>query len=897
MKKRMRSVILASLLGVALLAVTGWAQDNKGLPKYRNPALPLNQRVEDLVGRMTLAEKVSQMQNDAAAIPRLGIPAYNWWNEGLHGVARSGYATVFPQAIGLAATWDTDLLHEVATTISTEARAKYNNAVRHNIHSIYYGLTVWSPNINIFRDPRWGRGQETYGEDPFLTSRLGVAFVTGLQGSDPNYLKVVATPKHFAVHSGPESERHRFNVNSSLYDLEDTYLPAFRSTITEAHADSTMCAYNAVDGVPACANHELLQNILRQQWGFGGYVTSDCGAITDFYSPEGHHYSPDEAHAAAAGVLAGTDTSCGTDYSALTEAVKDKLLPESAIDTAVRRLFTARFRLGMFDPPSKDPYAKIPFSVDDSPAHRALALETARKAMVLLKNENGALPLHVDVHTLAVIGPNAASLAALEGNYNAVPSHPVLPLDGMTQEFGSKTKILYAQGAPYDAQLPLPVPRTAFHPQGEASQPGLKAEYFAKSNLSGKPAMTRVDQQVDFDWNSASPAPGIPANDFGVRWTGTISAPQAGDYSFNITFAHCYPCSDRESYTVYFDGQQVAAQTTSESKPYRPSANPPFHLQFPDTKPHSIRIDYTHHSALFGAGLTLNWQPPVESLLPQAVAVAKQADAVVAFVGLSPELEGEEMPVHVEGFSGGDRTKIDLPAAQQQMLQAVEAIGKPLIVVLMNGSALAVEWAQQHAAAVLEAWYPGEAGGQAIAETLSGKNDPGGRLPVTFYASLDQLPPFTDYSMKGRTYRFFHGQPLYRFGYGLSYTHFGYSNLHLSSTSFKAGGTLTAEADVRNTGAITGDEVAELYLTPPSPSPDGLVYALKGFQRISLAPKESRHIVFKLEPRQLSEVADDGKRSVQPGRYTVAIGGGQPMGNSGDLSATFTISGTQSLSQ
>jgi len=896
MKNRMQLFILASWLGVAVLPVNGWAQDKAGPPAYRNPALPIERRVDDLVGRMTLAEKVSQMQNDAVAIPRLGIPAYNWWNEGLHGVARSGYATVFPQAIGLAATWDTGLLHQVATTISTEARAKHNEAIRHNIHSIYYGLTIWSPNINIFRDPRWGRGQETYGEDPFLTSRLGVAFVTGLQGDDPNYLKVVATPKHYAVHSGPESERHRFDVSPSLFDLQDTYLPAFRASVTEGHADSVMCAYNSIDGAPACANHGLLQNILRQQWGFQGYVTSDCGAISDFYSPEGHHYSPDQAHAAAAAVLAGTDTSCGTEYSALVKAVNDKLLPESAIDTAVKRLFTARFRLGMFDPPSKVSYARIPFSEDNSPAHRELALKSARQAMVLLKNENGVLPLRRDIQTVAVVGPNAASLAALEGNYNAVPSSPVLPVDGMLQEFGGRTKILYAEGAPYDAQLPLPVPRTAFHPSGDVAQPGLTAEYFAQSGFTGKPTMTRIDKQIDFDWNSASPAPGIPANDFGVRWTGTITAPQAGDYSFNITFAHCYPCSDRESYTVYFDGQQVATHTTDESKPYRPSTNAPFHLQFPDTKPHSIRIEYTHKSPLFGAGLTLNWQPPPGSLLPEAITAAKQADAVIAFVGLSPELEGEEMPVHVEGFSGGDRTRIDLPAAQRKMLEALAATGKPLILVLMNGSALAVDWAQQHAAAVLEAWYPGQAGGQAIAETLSGKNNPGGRLPVTFYASLNQLPPFTDYSMKGRTYRFFHGQPLYRFGYGLSYTKFGYSNLRLSSTNIKAGETLTAEADVTNTGPVAGDEVVELYITPPS-SPDGLIYALKGFQRFSLASKESRHVVFKLEPRELSGVTADGKRSVLPGRYAVAVGGDQPVQNSGDLIANFTISGTESLPQ
>ena len=891
-----RSKILTLAAALTFVAASSGAQTSKPPADYRDAAQPLNRRVEELVDRMTLPEKVSQMQNDAPAIPRLGIPAYNWWNEGLHGVARSGYATVFPQAIGLAAAWDVDLMHQVATTISTEARAKYNDAIRHGNHSIYYGLTFWSPNINIFRDPRWGRGQETYGEDPFLTGRLGVAFVTGLQGDDRNYLKVVATPKHFAVHSGPESDRHRFNVTPSLYDLEDTYLPAFRATITEGRADSAMCAYNAVDGVPDCANHELLQNILRQQWGFSGYVTSDCGAISDFYSKDGHHYSPDKAHAAAAGVLAGTDTSCGTEYAALTQAVKEKLLPESAIDKAVKRLFTARFQLGMFDPPSKVPYNRIPFSENDSPAHQALALQAARKSMVLLKDANGILPLSDSIHTLAVIGPNATSLAALEGNYNGTPSRPILPLDGIIAELGTHTKVVYAQGTPYDAQLPLPVPRTAFHPRADASEFGWKGEYFANTTFRGKPRMTRTDKQIDFDWNAASPGPGIPMANFGVRWTGTVTAPQPGEYPFNITFAQCGPCSDRESYTVYFDGQEVAARSSDEKNPWRSSANPPFTLHFIDTKPHAIRIDYTHHSPLFGAGLTLRWQPPAGSLLPEAVAAAKQADAVVAFVGLSPELEGEEMPVHVEGFAGGDRTKIDLPSAQQQMLQAVAATGKPLIVVLMNGSALAIDWAEQHAAAILEAWYPGESGGQAIAETLSGKNNPAGRLPVTFYTSSRQLPAFTDYSMRERTYRFFHGQPLYRFGYGLSYTHFAYANLHLSSTTLNAGDTLTAEVDVKNAGDRAGDEVAELYITPPTPGPEGLIYALKGFQRVSLAPNESRHLTFKLDPRRLSQVDANGKRSVPPGSYTVAVGGSQPVDNK-DLVARFVVSGNKSLPQ
>jgi beta-glucosidase len=858
---------------------------------YLNPSLPIEQRVDDLVGRMTLEEKVSQMMNGADAIPRLGVPKYDWWSEGLHGIARSGYATVFPQAIGMAASWDTDLIGNISATISTEARAKYNQAMRDNIHSIYYGLTIWSPNINIFRDPRWGRGQETYGEDPFLTSRLGVAFVEGLQGNDPRYLKTVATPKHYAVHSGPESSRHRANVDPSAHDLEDTYLPAFRATVTEGHADSVMCAYNSINGEPACANKMLLAQTLRQAWGFNGYVTSDCGAIDDFFSPEGHHFSSDAEHASASAVLAGTDTNCGDTYKALVKAVQSNLLPESAIDTAVKRLFTARFRLGMFDPASSVRYAQIPFSEVDSAPHRALSLDAAREAMVLLKND-GTLPLKRGVRTIAVVGPNAASLPALEGNYNAIPSHPVLPLDGIIQEFPS-AKILYAQGSAYVEGVPVPAPRTIFRAAPGSSKQGLTGEYFASSALSGKSVLTRVDPQVDFDWNAASPAPGVPAKDFGVRWTGTVTVPAVGDYTFGVTVTHCYPCNDRETYTIYLDDKQVASYASDEAKDSRSSSTPDFHLHFDDTRPHAFRIDYTHHAQLFGAGISLTWQPPAEPLRQEAVDAASKADVVIAFVGLSPELEGEEMPVHVAGFAGGDRTEIELPALQKTLLEALGATGKPVVVVLMNGSALAVNWAQEHASAILEAWYPGEAGGQAIAETLGGKNNPGGRLPVTFYASTSQLPSFDDYSMKNRTYRYFSGTPLYGFGYGLSYTQFSYSNVKLSSNSLNAGDTLTVEADVQNTGQRAGDEVAELYFMPPSNGVSPL-RELDGFQRLHLKPGSTQHIKFTLDPRQLSEVDTSGKRRVQPGSYSLYLGGTQPAAQA-TPSAQFTIQGTQDL--
>lgn len=887
--KPLNTSLLRLLLAMGLIGTLSSSLYAHSKLPYLDPSLPTQKRVDDLISRMTLDEKVSQMMNDSPAIPRLGIPKYDWWTEGLHGVARSP-ATLFPQAIGLAATWDVRLIGDIADTISTEARAKYNQAIRDNIHARSFGLTIWSPNINIFRDPRWGRGQETYGEDPYLTSRLGVEFVHGLQGSNPKYLKTVATPKHFAVHSGPEPERHRFNVDPSPHDLEDTYLPAFRATIVTGDADSMMCSYNAINGIPSCAN-KLLADVVRGQWGFHGYITSDCGAIRDFYSPTGHHYSPDAAHASAIAVLAGTDTDCGRAYEALPQAVNEGLISEKDIDVAVKRLFTARFRLGMFDPAGEVPFDQVPYSEVDSASHRAQALKAARESMVLLKNEKNMLPLK-DIRTIAVVGPNAVDLAALEGNYNAIPLHPVFPLDGIAAEF-PKAKVLYGQGSPYVEQLPLPVPRTALRPFEGSTKLGLTGKYFANSAFTGEPVLTRIDKQIDFDWSAASPGPGVPSNDFGVRWTGTIAVPKPGDYPMEVSLVHCNPCNDRETFTVWLDGKQVATDTTDEVSEHRSNNTPMFHLEFTDTKPHAIRLDYSHRSKLFGAGVALNWIAPVDALRERAVQLAKKADVVIAIVGLSPNLEGEEMPVHVPGFSGGDRTAINLPDPQQQLLQSLAATGKPLVVVLMNGSALAVDWAQQHAQAILEAWYPGEVGGQAIAETLDGSNDPGGKLPITFYASLDQLPPFTDYSMKNRTYRYFHGKPLYGFGFGLSYTTFDYRNVHISETNLKAGDPLTVEADVQNTGSVAGDTVAELYLIPPQNGVNPL-RELEGFRRIHLAPGESQHLKFRLGSRQLSLVDADGKRSVQPGAYTVFIGGNQPTGVMGQT-ANFTIFGAKAI--
>ena len=892
--------VAASLILAACVSIDNAAKAQQGAPATvsQDATRSPQERAAELVGRMTLEEKALQTLNTAPAIPRLGVPAYDYWNEGLHGVARSGYSTLFPQAIGMAATWDAPLLGQIGTVVSTEARAKYNDAVQRGVHGIYFGLTIWSPNINIFRDPRWGRGQETYGEDPMLTATLADQFVRGLQGTDPKYYRTISTPKHFAVHSGPEVDRHRFNVAPTPHDLWDTYLPAFRKTIVESKADSIMCAYNALDGKPACASDFLLKDILRDEWHFTGFVTSDCGAIDDFFQKNAHGFSQDSEHASAAGILAGTDTNCGSTYKALPGAVRKGLLKEADLDRSLTRLFEARMRLGLFDAPGAVPYNAIPYSQDRAPAHLALSLKTSEEAMVLLKND-GILPLAPGKYkTIAVIGPNAASFSALEGNYNAVPKNPVLPVDALRTRLRG-AKILYAEGAPYADGVALPVPRTLLHPAAGSAEEGLRGDYFVGNDMAGKPAASRIDREVDFDWNSAAPVDAVQQDNFSVRWTGVIVPPVSGPMQFSMRLAHCYPCGDAEQFKVSIDGKEINSFSVP-AREGRPSSTPRFSYDFPDTKPHAIQIEYAHQAPLFGGGITLEWVPTPGLLQPAAVRLAAQSDLVIAMVGLSPELEGEEMPIKVEGFDGGDRTDIKLPASQQAMLEQVAATGKPMVVVLLNGSALAVNWADEHANAVLEAWYPGEFGGQAIAETLTGKNNPAGRLPLTFYASIDQLPPFSDYSMAKRTYRYFTGKPLYEFGYGLSYTNFRYSKLHLSTASLKAGDPLTAEVEVTNTGKRAGDEVAQLYLMPPATGNGGLSphLQLEAFQRVSLKPGETRTVTFHLEPRQLSEVDAAGVRAVQPGDYVLAIGGaqpGDPKSHSPAQQLHFAITGTQAL--
>jgi beta-glucosidase len=697
-------------------------------PIYLEPDRPIEERVRDLVARMTLEEKISQMVHPAAAIERLGVPEYNWWNECLHGVGRAGIATVFPQAIGLAATWNTDLMLEVATAISDEARAKHHQAVREDNRGIYYGLTFWSPNINIFRDPRWGRGQETYGEDPYLTARLGVAFVRGLQGDDPDYLKVVATPKHYAVHSGPEEGRHSFDARVSERDLHETYLPAFEATVCEAGAWSVMGAYNRTNGEACCASPTLLGQILREEWGFEGYVVSDCGAIKDIWA---HHQlveTPEEA--AALAVREGCDLNCGATYEHLLAAVEQGLIDEATIDVAVTRLFTARFKLGMFDPDERVPYAQIPYGVNDCAEHRALALEAARQSMVLLKNDDGFLPLSRDLKKVAVIGPNADDIDVLLGNYSGTPSSAVTPLQGVRNLLGPDAEVLYARGC-------------------------------------------------------------------GVT-----------------------------------DG--------------------------------------------------------TEAELREAVAVARQAEVAIVCLGLSQEVEGEEGANKL-----ADRTELALPGRQEQLLRELYLASVPTVLVLLNGSAVAINWADAALPAIVEAWYPGEEGGTALAEVLFGVYNPAGRLPVTFYRSEEQLPPFEDYAMAGHTYRFFEGEPLYPFGHGLSYTRFVYNGLTLTPREIQGGESVEARVIVRNLGDRAGDEVVQVYLKDVRSSFPVPLRTLVGFRRIHLEPGKDQTLTFAITADQMAARDRQGRPVVQPGEFIVSVGGGQPIegGPLPYLTESFKVTG------
>jgi beta-glucosidase len=822
---------------------------------HAKPPLSMEARVKDLIGRMTLDEKIGQMMNAAPAIPRLGIPEYNWWNECLHGVARSGLATVFPQAIGLGAAWDTSMQFRVATAISDEARAKYAEYQRKGKRLIYQGLTFWSPNINIFRDPRWGRGQETYGEDPYLTGMLAVQFVRGLQGDDPVYFKTIATVKHFAVHSGPEPERHSFDALADERDFRETYLPQFERGVRQGGAYSLMCAYNRFEGQACCGSSRLLTDILRKEWGFSGYVVSDCGAIADIY--QRHHVAADAASAAALAVRAGCDLECDTTYMHLHEAVNRGLISEADIDTALARLFLARFRLGMFG--DKTPYDNIPYSVVDDASHKALALEAAHKSIVLLKNSDHLLPLSPG-KTVAVIGPNADDAQMLLGNYNGLPSDPITPLRGIR---AAAAKVIYARGCALAEGLPTfeKVPVS-----------GLQASYFGNDSLHGSPVFSRADSLLDANWGDGAPRADMDPDNFGVRWTGTVIPDRFGAYELGVITTcrvRIYLNDSLVAFTSYHFRNEFNDPRLAHSLPLTLAAG----------KTYRIRVEA---GETYGdARVQLVWSRPVPdraaALRLEALDAARRADVVVMCMGLSARLEGEEMDVNIEGFKGGDRTNLDLPAEQEALIRDVAALGKPVVLVLLNGSALAVNWEQEHLPAILEAWYPGQAAGTAIADVLFGKYNPGGRLPVTFYHSVHDLPAFTDYRMAGHTYRYFAGKVLYPFGYGLSYTTFAYDSLDLPPVT-RSGDSVHLSVRVTNTGSMAGDEVVQVYVSrlhAPVPVP---IRSLAGFRRIHLEPGASVRVRLTLEPGAFSLVDSSMHTVIPPGRFSIFVGGGQPPG-------------------
>jgi len=858
--------MLLLLFALNTFMVSGQKTENN-FP-FRDPSLTFEERVNDLVSRMTLQEKADQLLYTAPAIPRLGVPAYTWWNEALHGVARAGYATVFPQSITIADSWDESLMLNVANAISDEARAKYHEFQRRGKTGIYQGLTFWSPNINIFRDPRWGRGHETYGEDPYLTGRMGLEFVKGMQGDDPKYLKTVATAKHYAVHSGPEPLRHSFNAKVSESDLRETYLPAFRTLVKDAGVYSVMGAYNMFRDYPCCAN-PILYGILRNEWGFKGYIVSDCWAISDFYNFT--HFAKDAAEAAADAVKAGTDLECGVDYKHLVEAVKRGLLTEEDINVAVKRIFTARFRLGMFDPDAIVPYAQIPFFVNCSDFNNSLSRQAERESIVLLKNADNILPLSKDIRSVAVIGPDADNYESLIGNYNGIPKDPVTILKGITSKLSPGTSVNYSEGCDLAEGIHNMVTIPSRYLSTSDGRQGAYGEYYGSREMTGNPLFTRVDDNIDFYWEHLSPRYDMPDDNFGVKWTTYLTPPVSGSYAIGSMGS--------SGYDVFLEGQKIiSAMNEHEASVIETN------VDLESGKKYKVEVYYRNYAG--DAGIKLLWAPPRPNMIEDAVKAARSSDVTILVLGLSRRLEGEEMPIKIDGFKGGDRTSLELPASQEKLFEALVATGKPVIVVLTSGGALSVNKEQEKASAVLLAGYGGQQAGNAVADVLFGDYNPAGRLPVTYYKSIDQIPAFENYDMSGKTYRFFTKEPLYPFGYGLSYTSFSYNGLSLPEKA-NAGEKVTIKATVTNTGKMAGDEVVELYLTDEKASTPRPIRQLEGFKRVSLKPGESKEVEFSIEPRQFSIINNKNKRVIEPGYFTISVGGKQP-GFKGYLDPQFT---------
>ncbi len=849
---RVRTAFMLLLLTAAGLCQ---AQD-----LFRDVNAPPEARAADIVQRMTLQEKIPQLAHDAPAIPRLGIPAYTWGNECLHGVM-GHEATVFPQAIGMAASWNTDLMHRVADAISTEARALHHDAFRKGQTGYMQGLTYWSPNINIFRDPRWGRGQETYGEDPFLTGRMAVAFVTGLQGNDPKHLKLVSTVKHFAVHSGPDPLRHSFDAHCDERDLWDTYLPHFETAIREAGAWSVMGAYNRFRGVPCCANPFLLQEVLRDRWGFRGYVVSDCGAIENIWQT--HKVKPDAPAAAAAAVAAGCDVACGGDsYRQLEVAVTRGEITEEQIDVACRRLFEARIRLGMFDPPKTVRWASIGTDVVCSPQHRQLSRDMARQSLVLLKNHKNLLPLHsARLRRVAVIGPLADR--PLLGNYSATPRKPVTVYQGVRDRLRGVAVVDYDEGCPLIIDGLQPVPMQHLRPESGAGQ-GLTGRYYASDTPQGEPAAVVPVEPVDHDWVNGGPEVLRDRSDhFSVIWRGTLTPPEDGEYQLGV--------AADDGVRLRVNGKTVVDSWIITPRTLRTGA-----VTLKANRPVSIELEYFEGEGQ--ASVTLMWQRPSapSGVSPRAIELARQADVVIAVLGVSSHTELRGGQAEIVEDEGVDRKHTGLPAMQDKLLRALAAAGKP-VVLLLTGAGVSVPWADTHVPAIMQIWYPGDDGGHAVADVLFGDVSPAGRMPLTIVRQDSDLPAFTDYAMDGRTYRYSGRTPLYPFGYGLSYSRFVYSGLRIEPAKPQRNSPVTVRTRVTNVGQVDADEVVQLYISYPKP-PSGErapIRKLAGFTRVHLRAGESREIVFTLKPRDFEYINRTGSRAFTPGWFTITAGGCQ----------------------
>lgn len=858
---RLVKLVWVFFAGVLLQCFPATAQLNK--QGYLNSSLPIEQRVDDIISKLSLQQKIKLLMNKGTAIDTDGlkIPSYNWWNECLHGVARAGKATVFPQAIGLAAMWDTAMMNKVANAISDEARAKHEYFAKSNQRGIYTGLNFWTPNINIFRDPRWGRGMETYGEDPYLTSETANAFIRGLQGNDPKYFKTIATIKHFVAHSGPEEGRSGFNVNPNDNDFWETYTPAFKSAVRNANVYSLMCAYNAYKGEPCCSNDYLMNDLLRRQWGFKGFIVTDCGAVSNIYRKGAHEKVTTAEEASAMAIKAGVDLECGSAFNALDKAVAKKLITEAELDNALKRLFTARFLLGSFDNPASVSFTQIPFSVVEGKDHVQLSLEAARKSIVLLKNAGNILPLKNSFKNIAVIGPNADDEEVLLANYSGLPSQIITPYKGLKKALPG-TNVMFALGSQHATGLPAPeiISSEYLYQDKEATKKGLVGKYFSNRKQSGEAVMSRADSVINFLWINEAPSPKLNMYDFSIEWKGFLRAPVDGAYHLDM--------SASSQYELFLNDSSLFKYNSPDGFDHRHKT---VYLKAGETYP--ILINYSNEGA--NAIAKLNWEMPGQNYEAEAIAIAKKADVVVMCMGLSPRIEGEDMDVKLDGFNRGDRTKLELPLVQQNLIKKIAALGKPVVLVLINGSAVAINWEKENIDAILETWYGGQQAGTAIADVLLGNVNPSGRLPVTFYTSASELPTFTDYNMKGRTYRYYSGKPLYEFGYGLSYTNFTYTNLKTNSV-VKTGDKVSVSVEVQNTGRYDGEEVVQLYLSDLTKTEQTALRSLKGFTRIQLKKGQKKTISFTMLPSDFSHIDKENKRVVEAGQFEIAVGGKQP---------------------